>query len=103
MSVKVGSNSGFAAGQLVSLAERIERLEEEKSALAEDIKEVYAEAKGHGFDPAILKKAIRLRNIPAAERQEMEAVLDLYMAALGAGEKQQIADSLAAADDADQE
>lgn len=78
----VGHNSGFAAKELVSFAERIERLTEEKEALAADMKEVYSEAKGVGFDTAILRKAIRLRQIPKAERQEADAVLDLYLSAL---------------------
>lgn len=83
----VGHNSGFAAAQLVSFAERIERLTEEKEALAADMKEVYSEAKSAGFDTAILRKAIRLRRIPSAERMEADAVLDLYMAALGAHDR----------------
>lgn len=78
----VGDN---AKSQLVSFAERIERLEEEKAALAADIKEVYGEAKGTGFDPATLRKAIRLRKQDPASRKEAEALLDLYMAALGSG------------------
>ena len=78
----IGHNSGFAAGQLISLVERIERLEEEKAALAADIKEVYAEAKGQGFDTAILKRVIRLRKMDPADRQEQEAILELYMAAI---------------------
>ena len=83
MVAKAGHNSGFAAQQLVSIAERIERLEEEKAALGEGIKEVYAEAKGHGFDAKILRMCIRLRKMDSASRQEQEAILDLYMAALG--------------------
>ncbi len=74
---------GIAAGQLRSLVERIERLEEEKKALAGDIKEVYAEAKGHGFDTKIMRKVISIRKLEDAERQEQESLLDLYMAALG--------------------
>lgn len=80
--VGVGNNSGFAAKQLVSIVERIERLNEEKAALGADISEVYAEAKGNGFDPKIIRMCIRLRNMDKADRQEQEAVLDLYMAAL---------------------
>ena len=75
--------SGFAAGQLRSLVERIERLEEEKTALASDIREVYAEAKGHGFDTKIMRQVVRMRKLDKADRQEMEAVLDLYLSALG--------------------
>jgi uncharacterized protein (UPF0335 family) len=77
------AKTSFAQGQLKSLVERIERLEEEKKAIAGDIKEVYAEAKGHGFDTKILRKVVSLRKKDAAERQEEEAVLDLYLAALG--------------------
>jgi uncharacterized protein (UPF0335 family) len=73
----------FAQGQIKSLIERIERLEEEKKALAGDIKEVFAEAKGHGFDTKILRKVVSLRKKDANERQEEEAILDLYLAALG--------------------
>ena len=79
------AKNGFAAGQLKSLVERIERLEEEKGALTADIKEVYAEAKGHGFDTKIMRQVVRMRKIDKADRQEMEAVLDLYLAALGMG------------------
>ena len=74
---------GVAAGQLRAFVERIERLEEEKKALAGDIKEVYAEAKGNGFDTKILRKVISIRKLEDAERQEQESLLELYMAALG--------------------
>jgi uncharacterized protein (UPF0335 family) len=77
------AKSGFAAGQLRSLIERIERLEEEKGALTADIREVYAEAKGHGFDAKIMRQVVRMRRLDKADRQEQEAVLDLYLAALG--------------------
>lgn len=77
------AKSGFAAGQLRSLVERIERLEEEKTALSADIREVYAEAKGHGFDTKIMRQVVRIRKLDKADRQEMEAVLDLYLSALG--------------------
>jgi uncharacterized protein (UPF0335 family) len=72
-----------AAGQLRAFIERIERLEEEKQALAADIRDVYAEAKANGFDPKIMRQVVRLRKQDAAERQEQEAVLDLYLHALG--------------------
>lgn len=75
--------AGIAHGQLRSVVERIERLEEEKAAIAADIKEVYAEAKGNGFDTKILRKIVRLRKVDTAERQEEEALMDVYMAALG--------------------
>ena len=73
----------FAEGQLKSLVERIERLEEEKRALSGDLKEVYAEAKGHGFDTKILRKIVAIRKQDANERAEQEAILELYMSALG--------------------
>ena len=75
--------ASFAGDQLRSIVERIERLEEEKAALGEDIKEVYAEAKGNGFDTKILRQVIRLRRQDSSERAEQEALLDLYMHALG--------------------
>ena len=74
---------GIAAPQLRAFVERIERLEDEKKALAADIKEVYAEAKGNGFDTKILRKVISIRKLEDAERQEQESLLELYMAALG--------------------
>ena len=73
----------FAEGQLKSLVERIERLEEEKRALAGDLKEVYAEAKGHGFDTKILRKVVALRRKDAVEREEEDTLVGLYMSALG--------------------
>ena len=79
------AKNGFAAGQLKSLIERVERLAEEKGALTADIREVYSEAKGHGFDTKIMRQVIRLRRLETSERQEQEAVLDLYLAALGMG------------------
>jgi uncharacterized protein (UPF0335 family) len=72
-----------AAGQLRAFIERIERLEEEKKTIADDIKEVFAEAKGTGFDTKAMRTIIRLRKKDQAERQEEESILDLYMAALG--------------------
>ena len=74
---------GIAAAQLKSIVERIERLEEEKKALADDIKDVYAEAKANGFDTKTLRAVIRLRKQDRAEREEQEALLDLYLTALG--------------------
>jgi uncharacterized protein (UPF0335 family) len=74
---------GVAGEQLRTIVERIERLEEEKAALAEDIREVYAEAKGNGYDVKILRQIVRLRKIESADRQEQEAILDTYKAALG--------------------
>lgn len=79
------TKTNFAKDQLKSLVERIERLEEEKAALAADIKEVYAEAKGHGFDTKILRKVVRVRKQDAAERSTEEEMLDLYLSAVGSG------------------
>ena len=73
---------GISAEHIRSIVERIERLEAEKKALAEDIKSVYTEAKGNGFDPAILRKIISLRKRDAADREEEESVMELYMRAL---------------------
>ena len=78
-----GTKTTFAHGQLKSIVERIERLEEEKKTIAGDIKEVYAEAKANGFDTKILRKVISLRKKDAAEREEEESMLDVYLAALG--------------------
>ena len=77
------AKSGFAKEHLRSFIERIERLEEEKKALADDIKEVFAEAKGTGFDTKIMHQVITLRKMESADRQEQEAMLDLYLSALG--------------------
>jgi uncharacterized protein (UPF0335 family) len=74
---------GIGADRLRSFIERIERLEEEKKTIADDIKEVYAEMKGTGFDTKAVRTLIRLRKQDQAERQEAEAILDLYKAALG--------------------
>jgi len=72
-----------AAGQLRAFVERVERLEEEKKTIADDIKEVFAEMKGTGFDTKAVRAIIRLRKQDQEERQEAEAILDLYKAALG--------------------
>lgn len=83
---KIGHNSGAAAvarDQLRAIVERIERLEEEKRGIADDIKEVYAEAKANGFDTKTLRQVIRLRKQDNNERQEQEALLDTYLSALG--------------------
>ena len=69
--------------QLKSIVERIERLEEEKKTIADDIKEVYAEAKGNGYDVKVLRKVIALRKRDLDERKEEEAILDLYLQAVG--------------------
>lgn len=72
-----------AAGQLRAFIERIERLEEEKKTISDDIKEVYQEAMGTGFDTKAVRAIVRLRKQDQSERQEEEAILDLYKAALG--------------------
>ena len=79
----MADTGGIAGERLKSLIERIERLEEEKAALAEDIREVYSEAKGSGFDIKIMRQIVRLRKLDSSDRQEQEAILDTYMAALG--------------------
>ncbi len=75
----------IAAKRLRAFIERIERLEEEKAALAADVREVYAEAKGDGFDAKTMRQIVRLRKLDSADRAEQEALLDLYKAALGLG------------------
>ena len=72
-----------AQGKRKSRVERIERLEEDKAAVANDLKEVYAEAKGEGFDTKILRKVVRLRKADTAKRQEEEALIELYITAIG--------------------
>ncbi|WP_138379591.1 DUF2312 domain-containing protein [Luteithermobacter gelatinilyticus] len=74
---------GIAVDALRSFIERIERLEEEKKNLAEDIKDVYAEAKANGFDVKIMRQIIKMRKMEDHERQEQEALIDLYASALG--------------------
>ena len=79
---KNGSKAGFAAEHLRTFIDRIERLEEEKKALADDIREVYSEAKGTGFDTKIMRQVVRMRKLDKADFQEQEAILDLYLTAL---------------------
>jgi uncharacterized protein (UPF0335 family) len=74
---------GIAADQLRSLVERIEKLEEEKNALGADIRDVYAQAKGSGFDLKVMRQVVRLRKMNSADRQEQETLLDIYKRALG--------------------
>ncbi|MCR9136339.1 MAG: DUF2312 domain-containing protein [Alphaproteobacteria bacterium] len=74
---------GVARDQLRAFVERIERLEEEKKTIAEDIKEVYGESKAMGFDTKVLRKVISIRKLDQNERMEQEAVLDTYLHALG--------------------
>jgi uncharacterized protein (UPF0335 family) len=76
------STGGVAAAKLKSFVERIERLETEKSELAADVREVYSEAKGNGFDTKIMRQVIKLRKMEPADRSEQDALLDLYRKAL---------------------
>jgi uncharacterized protein (UPF0335 family) len=74
---------GIAVDQLRAFIERIERLEEEKAGIASDIKDVFAEAKGNGFDVKTIRQVLRLRKLEEIDRQEQETLLDLYKRALG--------------------
>jgi uncharacterized protein (UPF0335 family) len=80
----VDTNS-VAAGELKAFIERIERLEEEKKALAGDLRDVYTEAKSQGFDTKVMRKIVALRRRDHAERKEEEAIMELYLEALGMG------------------
>jgi len=73
----------FAKDHLKAFVERVERLEEEKKAIADDIRDVYAEAKGSGYDVKALRTVVRLRKLDANERKEQEAILETYLHALG--------------------
>lgn len=77
----IGHN--VAAEQLRLFIERIERLEEEKKGISDDIKDVYSEAKSQGYDARIMRQVVKLRKMETHDRQEMEAVLETYKAALG--------------------
>lgn len=77
--------AGVAADRLKSFIERIEHLEEEKRALSEDLKEVYAEAKASGFDNKVMRQIVRLRKMDQADRREQEELLSVYMRALDMG------------------
>ncbi|MET0250453.1 MAG: DUF2312 domain-containing protein [Sphingobium sp.] len=77
------SEGNVAADQLRLLIERVERLEEEKKGIGDDIKDVYLEAKANGYDPKIMRQIVRLRKMQPHDRQEMEAILQTYLAALG--------------------
>ena len=76
-------STSFAKDQLKSIIERIERLEEEKKTISDDIRDVYAEAKANGFDVKALRTIVRMRKQDADERKEHEAILETYMHALG--------------------
>jgi uncharacterized protein (UPF0335 family) len=81
--VKEEHATKFAKDQLKSIIERIERLEEEKKTISDDIRDVYAESKGNGFDVKALRQIVRLRKQDPNERQEQETILETYMQALG--------------------
>jgi uncharacterized protein (UPF0335 family) len=76
------AKTGVAAQELTQFVERVERLEEEKKAISEDIRDVYAEMKGRGFDVRAVRQIVRIRKQDHSERKEMEAILELYMSAL---------------------
>jgi len=82
MTVGKGHNS-IAGDRLKSFVERIEKLEEERTSLVADIREIYSEAKGSGYDTKILRKVVRLRKMEAAERAEQNALMEIYLHALG--------------------
>jgi uncharacterized protein (UPF0335 family) len=77
---------GVAGERLRAFIQRIERLEEEKKTISDDIREVFAEAKSNGFDPKIMRQVLRLRKMESGDRQEQEALLETYLAALGMAE-----------------
>jgi len=93
MTPEIASNTGtkpdpeashsFAKGQLKAIVERIERCEEEKKTISDDIKDIYAEAKGSGFDVKALRTIIRMRKMDASDREEQETILETYLQALG--------------------
>jgi uncharacterized protein (UPF0335 family) len=76
-------NGGVSGAQIRAYIERVERMNDEKQAIADDIKEIYAEAKGNGFDTKVLRKIVAIRKQDFNERMEQEALLDIYMHALG--------------------
>lgn len=78
-----GEGSGTAKQELKAFVERVERLEEERKAISEDIKDVYGEAKAHGFDTKAMRTIVRLRKLDQDERKEAESILETYMLALG--------------------
>jgi uncharacterized protein (UPF0335 family) len=82
----VGHNSEISGNRLKSFIERVERLEEEKKAIAEDVRDIYAEAKGTGFDPKIVRKIVSLRKTNLEKRREEADLLALYMSAIGMAE-----------------
>ena len=80
---EAGDVDGVAGKRLLTIIERVERLEEEKSALAEDIKDVYGEAKATGFDTKTIRKIVRLRKMESEKRREEEDLREIYKAAIG--------------------
>ena len=76
------ADAGVAAAELKQFVERIERLEEEKKAIADDVRDVYAEMKGRGFETKVVRQIIKIRKQDHSERKELEAILDVYMQAL---------------------
>jgi uncharacterized protein (UPF0335 family) len=81
--IEAGAATRLAAGQLKSIVERIERLDEERKTISDDIRDVYSEAKGNGFDVKALRTIVRLRKQDEGERAEQETILETYMQALG--------------------
>ncbi|WP_062206269.1 DUF2312 domain-containing protein [Aureimonas sp. AU12] len=81
--LETSAETNVAADELRSFVERVERLEEEKKTIADDIKDVYGEAKSRGYDVKVLRKVVSLRKQDRDERAEQEAILDLYLQALG--------------------
>jgi uncharacterized protein (UPF0335 family) len=81
--LKPKETGGVSGNRLKAFIERVERLEEEKAALAEDVREVYGEAKATGFDPKIMRKIVGLRKANLEKRREEQELLELYMAAIG--------------------
>ncbi len=77
------AEGNVAADQLRLFIERVERLEEEKKGIADDVRDVYSEAKGQGYDPKIMRQIVRLRKMQPHDRAEMEAILETYKSALG--------------------
>lgn len=80
------TKTGITGQQLKSIIERIERLEEERRGLGADIREIYAEAKGNGYEPKIIRMIVRLRRMNANDRAEQDALLDTYKSAIGMAE-----------------
>lgn len=80
---RAGHNSSLSGKEIMSIIERIERITEEKKGLADDIKEIYLEAKGRGYDAKIIRQLIKMRKISEAGRKEQDLLLDTYMMAIG--------------------